>query len=289
MECFFCRDIETIRGVTPCCYQAVCESCFNDEIDTCTCGQPFSHYLLRQEKQLSDMVYDQVNQYIENKNAYLVLVKDYHWKIHTITIEEYTKESNHAVNSLLKLCKNYSRLVENNIFVEPPSIPTFVPLGVCKRNTKSQWCVVSKDFDHFLEKNCDYPWDWQMLSWNPNLSFQYVLDHPEKSWCWSWLSSTVSFQYVLDHPELPWDCEWMSINPNLPFQYVLDHPEKSWGWSWLSENLTVKFQDILDHPEIPWNWHWLSKNPNVPLQYVLDHPELPWNWCGLSQNNFDLG
>ncbi len=75
MECFFCQDMEMIRGVTPCCYQPVCESCFNDEIDTCTCGQPFSYYLRPQEKPLSELVKDQVNGYIEHKNTYLEKLK----------------------------------------------------------------------------------------------------------------------------------------------------------------------------------------------------------------------
>ncbi len=309
MECFFCQEMETVRGVTPCCYQPVCESCFNDKIYTCTCGQPFSHYLEQQEKPPSETVQYQVNSYIENKKAYLVLIKTYQWKIRTLTFDAYTKELDHTASCLLKLCTNYFHLVNNGVFVEPPVIPTFVPLGVCKKNPQCQWCVVSKDFDHFLEKNCDKPWDWYFLSINPNLSFQYVLDHPELPWYWYGLSRDVPFKYVLDHPKLPWNWYGLSENPNIPFQYVLDHPEKPWNWYGLSENPnipfqcmldhpeflcwdefsrnpTVSFQDVLNHPELPWDWYWLSTK--VSIQDVVNHPEKPWSWSGLSVNKFDL-
>jgi hypothetical protein len=131
MDCFFCQDVEIIRGVTPCCYQPVCESCVGDEIDTCTCGQLFLYYLRLLKKPSSEPVQDQLNCYIENKNAYLKKVKNYHWKIRTITLDEYAKELDHTATCLLKLCTNYSRLVLNGVFVQHPSIPTFVPLGVC--------------------------------------------------------------------------------------------------------------------------------------------------------------
>ena len=251
MECFFCQEMEMVRGVTPCCYQPVCKPCGGDVIQTCTCGEPFSHYLRLWKKPSSEPVKDQVNTYIESKNAFLVLVKDYQWKIRTITLDEYAKELDHTVNSLLKLYKNYSRLVENGIFVEPPSIPIFVPLGVCKKNVRAQWCVVSREFDTFLEKNSDKPWDLWNLSANPNVSLHYVLDHPELPWNWYRLSENpnVPFQYVLDHPDFPWKWYGLSLNPNLPFQYVLDHPEKQWDWVGLSLNPNIPFQYLLDHPK----------------------------------------
>ena len=75
MECFFCQDTEPIRGVAPCCYQPVCEYCCGDCIEQCTCGQPLTHYLRRLKKPSAELVQDQVNRYIERKNAYLEDVK----------------------------------------------------------------------------------------------------------------------------------------------------------------------------------------------------------------------
>ncbi len=183
MDCFFCRDIETIRGVTPCCYQPMCEPCFNDEINTCTCGRRLLYYLRRLKKPSSEPVSDQLNTYIESKNAYLEKIKTYHWKIRTITLDAYTKELDTTTKSLTTLCNQYYHLVSNGVFVQPPVIPTFVPLGVCKKNIKSQWCVVSREFDTVLEQHPEIRWYWNWLFTNPNFPFQYVLDHPEKNHC----------------------------------------------------------------------------------------------------------
>ena len=57
-------------------------------------------------------------------------------------------------------------------------------------------------------------WDWKCLSTNPNITFENVLDHPEKEWNWSWLSA----------------------NPNITFEDVLNHPDKSWDWVRLTQN-----------------------------------------------------
>ncbi len=152
MDCFFCQDTETVCGVTPCCYQAVCKTCIGDEIDTCTCSKPLSHYSRPMKKPSTEPVQDQLNLYIESKNAYLEKIKNYHWKIRTITLDAYTKELDTYENSLTTLCDQYYRLVSKGVFVEPPVIPTFVPLGVCKKNAKSQWCVVSREFDTFWKR-----------------------------------------------------------------------------------------------------------------------------------------
>jgi hypothetical protein len=138
------------------------------------------------EKPSSEPIQDQLNSYIENKNAYLVLIKNYQWKIHTTTFDAYAKELDYTETCLLKLCKNYLQLVEKGVFVEPPVVPMFVPIGVCKKNDKDQWYVVSREFDTFLEQHPDFPWVWYRLSQNPNLSFQYVLDNPNLPWDWDW-------------------------------------------------------------------------------------------------------
>ncbi len=305
MECFFCQDTGPVRGVTPCCYKPVCESCCGDDIQMCTCGKPLTHYHLPLNNLFYEPVQDQIDTYIKRKNAYLVLIKDYQWKIRTITMDAYVKELNHSANCLLKLCANYSQLVYNNIFVDPPVIPKFVPLGVCKKNDNAQWCVVSHEFDTFLEQHADKPWNLYYLSKNPNLPFQYVLDHPEKPWewdelenpniplqyvlkhseiPWDWygLSRYASFQDFLDHPDLPWDWKGLSLNPNVPFRYVLDHPKLPWNWYNLSTH--VPFQHVLDHPKLPWIYDGLSRNPNLSIQYVLKHPDKPWRWLTLSKN-----
>jgi hypothetical protein len=58
------------------------------------------------------------------------------------------------------------------------------------------------------------PWDWSGLSYNPNITMQFVLDHQDK----------------------PWDWWGLSRNPNISINDVLDYPDKSWNWRGLSKS-----------------------------------------------------
>jgi hypothetical protein len=35
-----------------------------------------------------------------------------------------------------------------------------------------------------LEKFPDKPWYWRAVSSNPNITFEYILEHPDKPWDW---------------------------------------------------------------------------------------------------------
>jgi hypothetical protein len=41
---------------------------------------------------------------------------------------------------------------------------------------------------NFIKNNPDKPWNWRLLSRNPNITFDIVLKNPDKPWDWRWLS-----------------------------------------------------------------------------------------------------
>jgi hypothetical protein len=87
-----------------------------------------------------------------------------------------------------------------------------------------------------LEHYPDYSWDWQLLSQNPNMTFQYLEDNPDKPWNWSALSR----------------------NPNITWQIVQDNPDKPWNWGGLSRNPSITWQIVFDNLGKPWYWRSLS-------------------------------
>jgi hypothetical protein len=53
-----------------------------------------------------------------------------------------------------------------------------------------------------------------MISWNPNITLNDILEHPDKGWDWFWISQ----------------------NPNITLKDILKYPDKGWHWEWISQN-----------------------------------------------------
>ena len=81
----------------------------------------------------------------------------------------------------------------------------------------------SEHFWKFIENNLDKPWNWGLLSWNPNITFDQVLAHPEKPWHWDGLSRNprITLNNITNHPELPWDWKGLSGNFNITLEFIL--------------------------------------------------------------------
>ena len=132
---------------------------------------------------------------------------------------------------------------------------------VFREQVEDEW---KEKYWKFIENNIDKSWNWGLLSSNPNITFDIVLDYPNK----------------------PWDWRQLSRNQNITFDMIQSHPEKPWNWGWLSSNPNITFDIVLAHPNKSWNWYGLSRNSNIAFDIVLAHPEKPWDWGGLSQNIF---
>ncbi len=57
-----------------------------------------------------------------------------------------------------------------------------------------------------LEKYPNKPWRWTAVSYNCNITFEYVITHLNLPWNWNALSQhkNITFKHILDHPDLPW-------------------------------------------------------------------------------------
>ena len=131
-----------------------------------------------------------------------------------------------------------------------------------------EYQIVSKRIQVFEDKI-----NWKSLSENQSITFQYVLDYPDKPWDWFELScnKNITFQNVLDYPDKPWDWSGLSYNKNITFQNILYHLEKPWDWLALSSNTNITFQNVLDHPDKPWNSLYICKNNHI---FKVDEAEI---------------
>ena len=148
-------------------------------------------------------------------------------------------------------------------------------------------------FWKFIEDNLENPWNWGCLSMNPNITFDIVLAHPDKSWDWDSLSRhpNITFDIVIAHPDKPWNWYWLSSNSNITFDIVLVHPDKPWNWKSLSENkfskakqrfIEKKYKEYLSAYRIQQCWNRASSIPTNPIcqrQQIRDYEKFTGKLC----------
>lgn len=133
----------------------------------------------------------------------------------------------------------------------------------------------------FIMNNKDKPWDMTRVSQNKNITTYDLIKYPKlkrrlshKSLSWN---KNMTFQFVLANMDWNWDWAGLSCNLKLTIQDILNHPELPWSKSFLSLNNNFTREDILNHPEI--GWKNLSKNRNFSREDKINYPYLDWGFC----------
>jgi hypothetical protein len=170
----------------------------------------------------------------------------------------------------------------------------------------------------YIDEHANILWDKESISFNPNLTLDYVLKnpgsqwgidgynwiglscipsltiedvkaHPEIKWRWDWISQhrNITMEDIENNKKLPWDVRGVVWNPNLTTKYIDEHmdlfDENCNDWQGISESKCVTLEYIIVHPNYPWYWYGISaRNPNVTMSCVKNHPNLPWEYGDLS-------
>lgn len=169
-----------------------------------------------------------------------------------------------------------------------------------------------------FEENPEYNWDWPTLqinknirqfvpnfrtSFNPNLTIDFVIAHPNCNWSWEYLSRTIDYKIIQAHPELPWrlkdilinksvtfeiaktlyeDCFGeFSNNANLTWDIFEENINKRWNVSAISSHKCVTWEIIKNNPQINWDWKNVLRNPNITWDIIKNELRMYWeNACG---------
>jgi len=172
-------------------------------------------------------------------------------------------------------------------------------------------CNPNTSMEFIRTHNLDWNYIW--MSENPNLTLDYVLEHPNVTWHYKDVGSNPNIQPAefFACPELPWLLSDLSGNPNLTREDLNHKGERqSWDPKRLVENPAFTWEDLLTIPHLVGNYYdGYVNNPNftvdelplvqaktdtpiflgsshpcITLDYVLEHLELPWDWELLSAN-----
>lgn len=132
-------------------------------------------------------------------------------------------------------------------------------------------------FEELLLELPDAPWDWNLVSSNPSVSFRFVKEHPAFPWNPKYISRNrgVSESDVRSNPEFRWDNEELCSNPNISLAYINEfviNPDvvKRINWRAISANASVHMSDIKSYPNHKWDHQYLSANPNITSNFILN-------------------
>jgi hypothetical protein len=111
----------------------------------------------------------------------------------------------------------------------------------------------------FVVKHPEYPWNWDGISLNENLTMDYVERHPEHPWDWYEISQnkTLNIDYVEQHSEYPWN--WYEISINCFEKEKTQFIEKKY-----KEHLSAfKIQQWFHHIKYNPNYSYYRKRVNI--------------------------
>ena len=98
-----------------------------------------------------------------------------------------------------------------------------------------QWNVLSKKASlDVIDKNLHLPWNWNSISCNKNLTFDFISKHHDKSWHLPNLRQN----YALTSGRIfeITDTNWNSYKNNITINDVLEDYSKEWNWKKISHN-----------------------------------------------------
>lgn len=141
-----------------------------------------------------------------------------------------------------------------------------------------------------------------VMSRNPNMTLQFVFDHPASqkeinnghSWFWHHIarSPKVTFEDVKCFPQLFDNQEFMeglSLNPNITPKIYKENSSLSWFTYNICKNPSFTIQDLqeifndLDEDDF---YDYISQNPNLTADFILENINQDWDFLEIFRNEF---
>lgn len=141
-------------------------------------------------------------------------------------------------------------------------------------------------------------WNKFRLSKNPNMTLDYVMQHPvkhKKTNRWQWesvaKSPMITFEDVKKYPKFFKNDHFMrgfSSNPNLTFDNVKDNITLHWDWDDISDNPSFTLEQIESLLKIAHRSDDYCKllNPNLTYEYIVENNLLHNHQHIISENKF---
>ena len=147
-----------------------------------------------------------------------------------------------------------------------------------------------------IKENPNKPWDYDELSSNRNVTWDFIKKNFDRKWNYSALSSNpnITWDIIKANPSLPWSYySGLINNPNITFNIIKDNPDKFPSYIFtgayndmgnISRLKSLTWDTIKANPDILWHYENLSNNPNITWDIIKANFDKPWDYVGLSFN-----
>lgn len=205
-----------------------------------------------------------------------------------------------------------NKKITQDDLIENPELPwnwkylsSHIDLQFVYANTELPWdySVLCRRVGlEFILQNPQCERDYFMMSRNPNITIDFILEHPTKSWQWAYITECHNLDDILKYPQCKWDytiiqrkypeycienCPAFSLNPDIISQYAnLDAIKKYTrpiNYTNLSKNKNLTIDFIRQNQDKPWDYVELSKI--MSLNDILNNWDLPWNIYSICNAN----
>ena len=178
-----------------------------------------------------------------------------------------------------------------------------------------EWLIENRDIKIEYNKNISmnlikkykYKWNYKYLSYNPNLTEEFILKYPHQNW---------DIEYLIENNKIT-DFNVLSKFKEINQDIIDKYSNKPWDWEWLSENTNICINEfdccntyynyshksyiteeiILKYPYQNWdieylidctnkiiNFNALTKFKYINQNIIDKYPDKPWDWEWLIKN-----
>ncbi len=131
--------------------------------------------------------------------------------------------------------------------------------------------------EYLVDKYPNKAWDWQSLSSNSKISFEFITNHPNKKWNPEAVSRNPSVTDAVfrANRSYRWSYRYLCTNPSVSFsllkQYVIDEKAVQFvDWRAISCHPSVTMTTVMQYPKMSWDDQYLSANPNLSSNFILN-------------------
>ena len=149
-----------------------------------------------------------------------------------------------------------------------------------------EWLIQNTDYNveeyipfNLIEKY-PYKWDYYKLSYNPNITKEFILKYPYKNW---------DIDYLIENNKITNFKDLINFK-NITENIIKKYPNKSWDWEWIIENTDIELEkyislDLIKKYLYKWDYYKLTYNQNLTEEFILEYPYQHWDIIYLIENN----
>lgn len=194
------------------------------------------------------------------------------WEYHGILSNKNIKFDDLIEYVINKKCLNKNNFVNELKLLEETELltnesPTLITLMMNKG-------VTINDIKKYNEIN----WNYNLLSSNCNIPWNFVLENIDENW---------NFNMLFSRPTNTWkDIKEMGkiIFADFNNENILSNFDKT-TIGFISKNQNITWDIINDNLHENWDWDSVLINPNTTMKIINNNPDKPWNKSKLYYNN----